>query len=349
MNLVLGIIIVGILGFIAVTLRQILKQQFVLQRQIEVLELTSGEGDRKVEREDTTLPADGLPIGSFAPAFSLADSQGRQVSIEKLLEKRKPLILFFASPNCNPCAALLPEIEKWQTEFGEKLDFVFVSSGTAAENSEKFGVGKTILLQKSRETMELYQAKWTPSAVLINADGTIGSRLATGGDNIRELVETIKPDLPSPSSNGHAPKKLFFARNNSKIGKPAPDFTLPDLDGKRVNLQNLRGGKTLLLFWGTNCSFCQRMLDDLRNWENQPENKRKADLIVVSGGEAQINREQNFKSPVLLQEKTETMQLFGATGTPSAVIIDEEGNIASEIAVGADEVFALVGYSPKKD
>ena len=34
---------------------------------------------------------------------------------------------------------------------------------------------------------------------------------------------------------------------------------------------------------------------------------------------------------------------FGATGTPSAVLVDERGRIASPVAVGAPEVLALVG------
>ncbi len=32
---------------------------------------------------------------------------------------------------------------------------------------------------------------------------------------------------------------------------------------------------------------------------------------------------------------------FGAAGTPSAVLVDEEGNVASEVAVGAPAVLEL--------
>jgi peroxiredoxin len=49
-----------------------------------------------------------------------------------------------------------------------------------------------------------------------------------------------------------------------KVGEPAPELRLPDLTGKLVDLADLRGSKTLVLFWNPGCGFCQRMLDDLK-------------------------------------------------------------------------------------
>jgi len=44
---------------------------------------------------------------------------------------------------------------------------------------------------------------------------------------------------------------------------------------------------------------------------------------------------------VVLDQDFRTARLFGASGTPSAVLVDAEGRIASAVAVGAQEVFAL--------
>jgi peroxiredoxin len=351
MNLILGLATVGLLVFIAVTLRKILQQQIVLQRQIEILELTTGEGGgkRAVEREEATLPAAGLPVGAVAPVLALPDANGKLRTFDNLLKPKKPVLLFFVGANCAPCAALLPEIETWQREIGEKINFVFLSAGKAAENKEKFGAEATILLQKSNEAMELYQAKWTPTAVLINPDGTIGSRLATGDAAIRELVGKIKTYLADTASlNGHAPKNIFIARNGSKVGEDAPEFSLSDLEGKTIGLKDLRGDKTVVLFWGANCGYCQQILPDIRAWEQQPRERRIAEMVVITRGDAETNRGQNFRSQVLLEENGEVMEKFGADGTPSALIIDETGKIASELAVGSNEVFALLGYQPQK-
>ena len=339
MNIILGIVIIGLLAYIAVTLKQIFRQQIVLQRQIEVLGLSAGEERSEQKHEDATTPAAGFPVGAVAPDFVLPAANGGQISLRNLTSEKKPVLLFFVSPTCAPCAALLPEIESWKMLLGAKLNFVFVSSGAATENLEKFGTDNIVLLQKERETMELFLAKWTPTAVLINADGTIGSRLATGDGAIRRLIETIKPNL----SNGHVPQSLFVADKAAKIGQTAPEFALPDLNGRKINSADLRGKKTMLLFWGTTCGFCQQILEEVRDWERLPAEKRAADLVVVSRGGERENREQNFKSPVLLENDGELMGQFGGKGTPSAVIIDENGKIASEVAVGAAEVFALVG------
>jgi len=37
--------------------------------------------------------------------------------------------------------------------------------------------------------------------------------------------------------------------------------------------------------------------------------------------------------------------VFGAGGTPSALVIGEDGTVASDVAVGAPNVLALVGRS----
>jgi peroxiredoxin/uncharacterized membrane protein YphA (DoxX/SURF4 family) len=335
MNLIFGVLTIGLLAFVAFKLKNIQTQQIVLQRHIELLQL--GEGSAAVEREHAAPPAEGLPVGALVPAFSLPDASGKQFSSEDLLKTNKPALLFFVSPSCTPCAALLPEIDDWRREFGEKMNFVFVSSGIEKENIAKFGEDKTILLQKERELMDVFRAKWTPSAVLLNSNGTLGSRLATGDAAIRTLAQSIKPNL----SNGHVPHSFFVERNDSKIGAEAPEFSLPDLDGKPVNLQKFRGKKTLLVFWGTGCGYCQTMLPDLQKWER--EQNRAAEMVLISRGDPEENRKQELNSPILLQKEFEVNNLFGVEGTPSGLLIDENGKIASEIAVGADEVFSLVG------
>jgi hypothetical protein len=50
-------------------------------------------------------------------------------------------------------------------------------------------------------------------------------------------------------------------------------------------------------------------------------------------------------SPVVLDQQFAIGSAFGASGTPSAVLVDEKGKVASELAVGAPAVLPLAGAS----
>ena len=50
--------------------------------------------------------------------------------------------------------------------------------------------------------------------------------------------------LPSPAQQSQQPA---IAKTNLKVGDLAPDFTLPDQNGKPVKLSEFRGKKTVIL------------------------------------------------------------------------------------------------------
>lgn len=46
-----------------------------------------------------------------------------------------------------------------------------------------------------------------------------------------------------------------------EVGQTAPEFSLADLSGNQVTLEELRGkGYVMLLFWSTRCHFCHSLL-----------------------------------------------------------------------------------------
>ena len=58
-------------------------------------------------------------------------------------------------------------------------------------------------------------------------------------------------------------------------------------------------------------------------------------------GTVQANRDMKLSADILLDQGFTVGPLYGASGTPSAILVDEHGKIASHIAVGASAVFAL--------
>jgi hypothetical protein len=89
------------------------------------------------------------------------------------------------------------------------------------------------------------------------------------------------------------------------------------------------------------------MLPDLKEWESGAP-KDAPRLVVVSTGSEEANKEMGLASPVLLDQQFAVGRAFGASGTPSAVLVDAEGKVASEVAVGAPGVLELAGADQTK-
>lgn len=293
----------------------------------------------------------GLPVGSPAPAFELPGLNGEKLTLDSLRASGKPVVLVFTDPACEPCTALLPEIGRWQRDYADKMTISLISRGTPEENhakSTEHGV-EHVLLQQDWEVAEVYQADGTPSAVFIRPDGTIGSPMALGSEEVETLVaQAVEAPKQVPCPNcGKVHTAAPTVPVGKKVGEPAPPLKLPDLSGKTIDLSDFRGSETLVLFWSPDCGFCNEMLDDLKALEADPP-VGAPKLLVVSTGTVEANEAMGLRSPVVLDEAFSVEQAFGAPGTPSAVLVDSEGNIASEVAVGPTEVLALAGQDPAK-
>jgi thiol-disulfide isomerase/thioredoxin len=319
-----------------------LKQQAGIIKRLDVMELLSHDGI-SVERNNAGDPHEGLPIGSPFPDFELPDVYGEQISLQQLLSEKRPIVFFFVSPACNPCRALVPELEEWQRTLGEKVSFVLVSSGKAKDNTERFGgeTPKTILLQNKEEVAYLVNAQWTPTALFVGAEGRILSRLAAGDVAIRELMEkVVDEDLKR--------EFLFISNGNGdgpplKIGEDIPKFSLPDLHGNEFNSSDLRGARTLVTFWSLTCPHCIAMIEDFKQWEAQNgENTTK--LLIFSDGDPDEHRKFDLVSPILIDGDNKVFAKFETGGaTPAAVLVDENGKIISETAKGSAKIWALLG------
>jgi peroxiredoxin/uncharacterized membrane protein YphA (DoxX/SURF4 family) len=317
---VLGLLLV--LHFWAVLV--LLRQNGRLLLRVEALEA-------KVGLPEPERP--GLPVDAVAPRFSLSGLDGETVVSTTLFQTEKsqtenPVLLVFAEPGCGACESLFPEIAQWQYEHGGRISVTLISSGKREANLDrryKHNL-QNVLLQNDHEVAKAFKSEATPAAVLIR-NGRIASPLAEGADAIRGLVlrSTLPPRLQK--------------------GDRVPEFRLPDLDGEVFDLSTLRGRHTLLLFWDPGCGFCQGMVTDLRTQElARPTNA--PDLLIITKGTADATRSHGFRSRVLVDRYSAAETLFGAHGTPGAVLLDEEGRVASELGTGACATFEMLGFLP---
>jgi peroxiredoxin len=326
----LGLILLAVLAAQWWVLIHLLRQNGRLLVRLEALESGLASGEVALS-QNGSQPA-GLPINSPAPTFDLVDLYGETHSLGSLHAPGKQVMLLFIAPDCEPCTNLLPEVGRWQRDYSDEVTIALISRGDPEENrakSEEHGV-EHVLLQRDWEVSEAYRSDGTPSAVLIGPDGTIGSPLARGSEEVEVLmaqaVGASGPTVPI----------------GKKVGEPAPSFELPDLDGRTIDLSGFRGSETLILFWNPDCAFCNQMLDDLKALETNPPTEAPK-LLIVSNGTVEANKAMGLSSPMVLDQEYSVDKAFGAPGTPSAVLVDAEGKIASEVAVGPTEVLELAG------
>lgn len=144
-------------------------------------------------RPDYSRLPTGLPVGSPAPEFALNDLSGAAISLADIRGLGKPIVLLFLNPLCGDCATLVPHIEAWQAEHGDRITFLIVSRGTTAVNRAKFNSANfpPVLLQTDYEVSNRFDAWVEPSAVYVKADGRIGSRLFLGSHEVRRLVRAL--------------------------------------------------------------------------------------------------------------------------------------------------------------
>jgi thiol-disulfide isomerase/thioredoxin len=114
--------------------------------------------------------------------------------------------------------------------------------------------------------------------------------------------------------------------------------------GTRSLTQLLDHGKpVLLIFTNPTCGPCVVLFAEIKEW--QQSHSDRLTIALISFGtikENFVNVARNGLGQVLLQQQREVAEKYGADVTPTAVVVNSRGRIASPVAAGADEIRALL-------
>ena len=147
-------------------------------------------------------------------------------------------------------------------------------------------------------------------------------------------IEALGDSIP----NSGMKTKIFDTYNRIKakqlIGQ-APDFELPDVKGRKVNLTDFRGKHVLLDFWASWCAPCRKKNKELN--QQYPE-LQKMSLEVIS---ISLDNKREFWLQALKEDQVQWIQVIDESGfeqsrvraaykveqVPTVYLIGPDGNI----------------------
>ncbi len=134
-------------------------------------------------------------------------------------------------------------------------------------------------------------------------------------------------------------KKDDSHKVRATVGLDAPLFELSDIEGKTWRLSDLRGKVVLLNFWATWCPACSEEKPYIMDIINANKGNDKFAFISVlfkdePSRALKYMQENDYKFPVLIDERLDIANKYGVRSLPESFIIDKEGVIAKKIIGG---------------
>lgn len=175
------------------------------------------------------------------------------------------------------------------------------------------------------------------------ANGAGFGLIPLSDEQVNEIVDETAKKFPTHQAIAAIKRSLTQQMEKatavSWIGKEAPDFSMPDVNGKEVKLSSFRGKYVLVDFWASWCGPCRNENPNLVAAYNQFKDKNFTVLGVSLDRPGQkdkwlkaikddnlawtnISDLQDWSSPVV--------SLYGFDGIPFNVLIDPQGKVIGE-------------------
>ena len=137
--------------------------------------------------------------------------------------------------------------------------------------------------------------------------------------------------LQKKKSFQHAPGAPML-----QVGRTAPNFRLPGLDGKTVSLSDYRGNVVLVNIWATWCRPCVAEMPSMEKLYQELKGEAFEILAVsidTEGGGVVVPfmRKHGLTFPALIDPQGTTKTAYNLTGVPESFIIDKKGGLAKKI------------------
>jgi thiol-disulfide isomerase/thioredoxin len=158
-------------------------------------------------------------------------------------------------------------------------------------------------------------------------------------------AEGLDPEVVELERKANSDLITFYVSNypsehynvtNLKKGQPSPKFNYPDINGKNISLDDLKGKYVYVDVWATWCGPCKREIPFLKELDEQYKGK---DLAIVSLSIDKMENKEKWQKMIQDQDlqgiqimadkdwNSDFVTSYNITGIPRFILIDPQGNI----------------------
>lgn len=131
------------------------------------------------------------------------------------------------------------------------------------------------------------------------------------------------------------------------VPRPAPDIAFQSIDGRRIELADLRGQVVMVEFWATSCVICVREMPEIVALARELEPRGLATIAVAMPYDRPDHvvayaKRNDLPFVVALDPLGKALEAFGPIpGTPTRFVVARDGTIAATlVGAGAERLRA---------
>jgi peroxiredoxin len=304
----------------------------------------------------------GLIPGTSVGSLKVEKDGGGQIDLGKY---GRPYVIGFFVPGRDDIASQFGDAAKLlkKKEFAG-IDLIAVTyvngaaeKKTAREYLKSKKITAVLAFDAKLDVVRRFGVGAIPVFYMVDGNGLVRSQKITDvnkiirkssfGDFLKYLKKGERIPMVDFIPWEDTPKSM-----RAMIGKPAPDFTLADLDGRKYTLSKLKGKNVIVVFFSPTCSHCLRELPMVQDFylNNKDRYNLEVFAIAMGGGKEQKKKvrkvifEKVLSFPVVIDPKGGVFADYGIKPVPAAYFVDKNG-VIQELLLGETDFFAMVYHS----